>query len=414
MKQGNIGVIQGAGVLLSMLLGSGVLVIPALAAQQSGSYSLLAWIIMAIAILPIVFTFSALGRRYPNDGGTAHFVKHAFGSNASKSIAWLYVSIAPIGPPVVFITGAAYLCQLFNLPLTSALWLELTMLLVVFLLNLIKIETSVRLQTVLSFVVTFIILVISIIALTKETPQVTETTFSFTALGNSMAIIFWCFVGIEAICHIANDFKNPHKEFPKAVIIGVMFAALIYFLLSIVVLKYQAYGTEQQNLLSVAHVAMQSVGIWGNKIIALVGFIGCFCAVNIYVVSFARMLSSMGQEQAVHPAFAKQNRHGSPVVAVFLIVFSIAVILIFRQRLEISFELLLEYANGVFVLIYFVAACSAVKLLTGWGKILAQFSALFCLFICYFVGWSISYGLLVVLVSWLYYKKAHHSQLQES
>ncbi len=405
MNKGNISAIQGTGILLSTLLGSGVLVIPALAASESGSYSLLAWVLMALAILPIVFTFSALGKQYPNDGGTAHFVKLAFGDRAAKSIGWLYVSIAPIGPPVVFIAGAAYLAELLSIASDKLLLLELTMLAAIYMLNRAKLETSIRFQTILSFVVTAIIIIVCGLALLKPTAPIPQVAFSAVSLGKSMAIIFWCFVGIEAICHIANDFRDPKKDFPRVVIFGVTLAATIYFVLSIAVLKYQAFGSETDNLLSIANIANIAVGSMGHKLIALVGFIACFCAVNIYVVSFARMLYSMSLEKAVPKALAKKNANGCPLHAINLIVLSIGLVLLVRAYFKLPFEVLLEYANGVFVLIYLAAALAGVKLLRGVNRLCALFSALFCLIIAVFMGANASYGILVLIFSWLIYRR---------
>lgn len=70
LKQ-HIGLWQGTGLLVSTLLGSGVFIVPAMTASLAGSWSLLAWVLMGILILPIVFTFASLGKRYPDAGGTA-------------------------------------------------------------------------------------------------------------------------------------------------------------------------------------------------------------------------------------------------------------------------------------------------------------------------------------------------------
>lgn len=405
MNKGKVSVPQGVGVLLSALLGSGVLIVPALAATQSGAYSLLAWLLMGIAILPIVFTFSALGRRYPHESGTAHYVRLAFGDSAAKSVSWLYISIAPIGPPVVFIAGAAYLSRLFGVAVENAIWLELLMLFAVFFFNSIKLETTVRVQAVISFIISGTIIGICIFALTKATPELNPPAFSVMDVGQSMAIMFWCFVGIEAICHIANDFRDPARDFPKVVIIGVVLSALVYMIVSYTVLEYGAYGSEQQNLLSVTGIAASVLGVWGEKIVALVGFAGCFCTVNIYVVSFARMLFSMSEENMVHPVFSKRHVNGTPIPAVILVVFSIAVVLLASEFLAITFDVLIDYANGVFILIYLAAALSGIKLLSGSRKTYAILSTVFCLIISFFIGYNVIYGVLVFVLSWAAYKR---------
>ncbi|MCE2571072.1 L-methionine/branched-chain amino acid transporter [Motilimonas eburnea] len=398
-SQQGITVYQGAGMLLATLLGSGVLLVPALVASYAGVYSLLAWSLMALAVLPIVFTFAALGRAYANQGGTAHFVQLAFGRRAAASLAWLYVSIAPIGPPVVIITGAAYFAQLFNLSMSLALWLELLMLGVIFVLNIVKLTTSVRLQTWLSYSVTSIIIVVCVVALSRSEASLPSGELQWSDVGQSMAAIFWCFVGIEAICHVANEFNRPKQDFPRAVVLGVAMAAAIYVLLSIAVLQYGAYGDDATNLLSVIQIAQAALGPLGGKLIALVGFVACFCAVNLYVLSFARMLASMAEKGQVMTSLGKQNRNQSPVFAVLIVTLAIALILVLKHQFAWSFAHLLAYANAVFVLIYLAAGLSAIKLLPGRQRYLAWFTALFCSLIAMFMAEDVLYGVGVFVVA---------------
>ncbi|MFT5880889.1 MAG: amino acid efflux transporter [Moritella sp.] len=425
MSTGNITVTQGACLLLSTLLGSGVLIIPALAASTSGIYSLAAWVLIILAMLPIVVTFAALGKRFPHEGGTAYYVKQAFGDNAAKAIGILYIAIAPIGPPVVFIAGASYFAQFLGNSSLDAIYFELGMLLLIFIANCLKIETSAKLQTYISFGLIITILAICFLAILEPT-SVSSTTmnavantaannvnstvnstaanmanFSLVDIGKSVAIMFWCFVGIEAICHIAKDFNDPARDFPKVVVIGVAVAALIYVVVSYSVIKLGAYGSELQNLQSITTVASISAGVWGAKIVALVGFLGCFCGVNVYVISFAKMLYSMGDKTS---NLKRKLGNGTPIVAVSIITVAIAAMLFARASLSFSFEVLLDYANGMFVFIYLAAAAAGIKLLTGKIRYAAIFSLLFCLAILWFIGVSTLFGLSIVLGSFCLFR----------
>ena len=91
LKQ-EITLMSGIGQLSTTLLGTGLFMIPAIAAGIAGQLSLLAWLILFIAICPIALTFAALGKRYPNAGGTAYFVRQAFSERLETSVAWLFVT----------------------------------------------------------------------------------------------------------------------------------------------------------------------------------------------------------------------------------------------------------------------------------------------------------------------------------
>jgi amino acid efflux transporter len=53
---------------VSSVLGSGVLVLPGLAAKIAGPSSLIAWIILSLASYPFAYTFGSLSARKPESG----------------------------------------------------------------------------------------------------------------------------------------------------------------------------------------------------------------------------------------------------------------------------------------------------------------------------------------------------------
>ena len=64
LKQ-DITLLGGIGQLSTTLLGTGLFMIPAIAANIAGEWSLWAWIILLFAICPIALTFALMGRQYP-------------------------------------------------------------------------------------------------------------------------------------------------------------------------------------------------------------------------------------------------------------------------------------------------------------------------------------------------------------
>ncbi len=68
---------------VSSVLGSGILLLPGLAAIVAGPGSLLAWLLLSIASFPFAFTFASLSSRKPESGGIYSFAKEAFGQRAA-------------------------------------------------------------------------------------------------------------------------------------------------------------------------------------------------------------------------------------------------------------------------------------------------------------------------------------------
>src|SRR5690606_35643832 len=76
---GRIGLARGSALYIAAVLGTGILVLPGLAAQAAGPASILAVAAVLLAAIPLAGTFAALAARYPDAGGVATFVRLALG-----------------------------------------------------------------------------------------------------------------------------------------------------------------------------------------------------------------------------------------------------------------------------------------------------------------------------------------------
>ena len=95
-----LGRAQGVALYAGAVLGSGVLVIPAVAAELAGPASLLAWGAMTLLTLPLALTMSLLSARFPGGGGVSTFVREAFGPAASAVVGWAFLLAVPLGAPL--------------------------------------------------------------------------------------------------------------------------------------------------------------------------------------------------------------------------------------------------------------------------------------------------------------------------
>ncbi len=90
---------QGAAVSIGAVLGTGVIALPALAAQIAGPASLVAWVALILLSVPLAWTFAALGARYPDAGGVSTYVRNAFGGRAAAVVGWCFYFAVPVGAP---------------------------------------------------------------------------------------------------------------------------------------------------------------------------------------------------------------------------------------------------------------------------------------------------------------------------
>src|SRR5262245_39180641 len=98
---GGLGVARGAALYVGAVLGPGVLLLPALAAQAAGPASVLAWIGLLAVSLALAATFAALGVRLPVAGGAAAYVREAFGRAPAAATGWCFLAGVVTGAPTV-------------------------------------------------------------------------------------------------------------------------------------------------------------------------------------------------------------------------------------------------------------------------------------------------------------------------
>ena len=71
--KGTLGIAQGTALYIASVLGTGILVLPGLAAQVAGPGSILSVAIIFVLSIPLAGTFAALAARYPDSGGVASY-----------------------------------------------------------------------------------------------------------------------------------------------------------------------------------------------------------------------------------------------------------------------------------------------------------------------------------------------------
>lgn len=404
-----LSIAQGVAMLVSALLGSGVFIIPAIAAQIAGSWSLLAWAIMGVLIVPIVFTFAQLGKFYPNAGGTAYFVQQAFGERSARLVSWLFIWVVALGTPVITMTASNFLqnalieAGLIAIETDFRLMIAVAILSLVLMINLLGLKTAAIIQSVLSVVIVSTLLFSSIDTQFTHSLQLPDTLFNISDIALAATFILWCFLGIEAITHIADDFEHPERDFPLTIFIGITITLVVYGLISLSLLQMGFYGDQEKNLNSVVHLVEASLGNKGYILVNLVGFCTCFISISLYFVGFSRLLQSMAKQDQIHSNCSRVNKHN---VAYWGLSFSVSlccIVLLASQSLDVSLETLIAYANGLFILIYLAAGIAGVVLLKGRGKWMAVIASITCLVLFIALGKEMIFALILVSILAIYY-----------
>lgn len=412
LKQ-EITLLSGIGQLSTTLMGTGLFMIPAIAAGIAGHFSLWAWLILFVAVCPVALTFAALGKKYPSAGGTAYFVRKAYNARLERAVAWLFVSVIPVGVPAAVALAAGFLQQLLPAQFNNAILAQVLTVVLLIGVNLAGTKSSGRLQTAIAL--SIFALVASFLWIgdvgSADLVMPALSIDSIWSIGAALGVMFWCFVGIEAFAHMGEEFKNPQRDFPIAILVGCFVAGATYWACSVIILKFGAFGTPEFDSASIPWLSDKLFGSRMAIIISIIGFFACFASINLYTQSLSRMVWAQAREYRPNSALAQLSQRGVPANATWLIGGILLLSCVAGQLSNLDLEFFLKLANGVFVLVYLLAMLAAYKLLKGYQKALAVIALILCtgVFIC--LGWSMLYALVIfaaLAVPWQKELKTQH------
>ena len=135
MSHKGIGRWQGAALMATTLLGTGVFILPQMTVAVAGPWALLAWLLLTVAVLPLAFTFGLLASRFPHATGPAHFAALAFGELTGRILGLMFLLVVPLGASAALMITFEFIAPLIPEAQQWRLPVELSLLGLLWLLN---------------------------------------------------------------------------------------------------------------------------------------------------------------------------------------------------------------------------------------------------------------------------------------
>ncbi|WMU73344.1 L-methionine/branched-chain amino acid transporter [Enterobacter bugandensis] len=401
-----LGLAQGVGLLSTSLLGTGVFAVPALAALVAGNNSLWAWPVLILLVFPVAIVFAILGRHFPSAGGVAHFVGMAFGPRMERVTGWLFLSVIPVGLPAALHIATGFGQALFGWHDEQLLLAELGTLAIVWWVGSRGASSSANLQTLVAALIVVLIVAIwfagNITVADIPFPAINDIDHS--QLFAALSVMFWCFVGLEAFAHLASEFKQPERDFPRALMIGLLLAGTVYWVCTVLVLHFNAFGEDKAAAASLPGIVVKLFGVKALWVACVIGYLACFASLNIYIQSFARLVWSQARYKP-ESRLARLSKRQLPMNALNAVLGCCVLSSLGIYLLDINLDALIIYANGIFIMIYLLCMLAGCRLLKGRYKALAVVGGVLCLLLLTMVGWKSVYAIVMLAGLWAFLPK---------
>jgi amino acid efflux transporter len=360
---------HAVAIYVSSLLGSGIFVIPGLAARIAGPASILSWVILSAASYPFAYTFAKLSSRRPESGGIYAFARDGIGPRAGAATAWLFLAWAILGAPAATVAAASYLVFVFPLNRLDIFLVAAGILIAAFAVNYIGIRFTGRVQ-VATVAAILGALAIAVVASAPRISAANYTPFlpnGVPSIGTAAALIVWSYLGYENTSNVAEEFRDPERDFHRGVVISVFLISGLYLAVAFVTVGTGAYLVGG-GATPFAAMMSESFGSYAGTIVALLAVFVTFGTVNAYVAGMARVYYAAARDGVFPKALAKVDGrtgvpHNSLVFLIVLVLLSLALFYV----LEVDFVTAFLMASGAAIFTYVIGSVAGIRLLKEQG-----------------------------------------------
>lgn len=384
-------------------IGSSVFMQPASLAPF-GIYSLLGWLISGTGAIALALTFSWLCTKFPKTGGPSVYVQEAFGPTLGFFTGWTYWVISWVSTTVLFVASIGYMSPLLGNPSPFIrLVLELGLLFLVTWLNLGGVVIAGRAEFVLTLLKIVPLAIMPAVALFYfnqdniiANPAMVSGSLS-NVLSSVAMLTLWGFIGLETATTAAGSIIDPEKTIPRAIFLGTLCVAILYFFNSLAMLGLIPSHELANSKAPYADAAKTMFGGNWHLMVSAIAAVVCIGTANAWTLSAGQASLGLANNGFLPDIFAKINKKGAPSMGLITSCIGIAPILVLTtdENLVAQINKIIDFSVTAFLFVYLACTMAFFKHLRTFPKtspiyiFAAILSALFCLWVLIETPWQI-------------------------
>lgn len=321
-----LGLFDATMLVMGGIVGSGIFINPYVVAQQVHTPALIlaAWILGGIVGVIGAFIWAELAATLPAVGGQYAYLREAYHPGVAFLYGWvLLLVIQTGGMAAVSITFARYFVELTGLQARD--WVVATAALATLtFINCLGVKTGGRTQSALMVmkIVAISALMIAGLALTGRRVTITTATereWSLTSFGAAMVPVLFAYGGWQTANFLAAEVKEPKKNLPRGLLLGVLGVVILYIGVNWVYLRSLGPRVLAATTTPATAVMRMALGQQGAKFIAAAIAISTLGFLSQSILTAPRVYFAMAEDGLFFRAIAWLDpRTRVPVVAIVL------------------------------------------------------------------------------------------------
>eukprot|EP00615_Pteridomonas_danica_P008679 CAMPEP_0114360098 /NCGR_PEP_ID=MMETSP0101-20121206/23568_1 /TAXON_ID=38822 ORGANISM="Pteridomonas danica, Strain PT" /NCGR_SAMPLE_ID=MMETSP0101 /ASSEMBLY_ACC=CAM_ASM_000211 /LENGTH=401 /DNA_ID=CAMNT_0001504083 /DNA_START=37 /DNA_END=1239 /DNA_ORIENTATION=+ len=334
---------DGMGVLVGIMIGSGIFASAGTALDDAGScgLALAAWVCAAVLVTIASFCYCELGASVPNAGGDAEYLRLAYGQRVAFVFVWTNFWVLKPGSQAIIATiFGEYLERAFTggSDVEQDGWvakgLAIGALSLLTWVNCMGIRQTANMQNILTAVKGLMIATLVLVGITAafESPKMLKRNIqdgnendtvltSLIGFGSAVVPCLWAFDGWADLGSLAEEIVNPEKNLPVIILTSIASVTSLYLLCNT---AYFAILTRDDiidsNAVAIEFSNHLGGGVAGKVVIALGVAMSTLGSCNGSILTGGRLFFAVSRTNEGHPAllppfFNHLNSRGAPVRA---------------------------------------------------------------------------------------------------
>ena len=421
-KSNKIGVVQLTILTMVNMMGSGIIMLPTKLAEI-GTISIVSWLVTAVGSTALAYAFAQCGMFSRKSGGMGGYAEYSFGKAGNFMANYTYGVSLVIANTAIAISAVGYGSEFLGAtlsPLSIALWTIFTLWLAT-VLNFGGARITGNISSFTIWGVIIPVVGISIIGwkwfdgtmyVNSWNPHNVPT---FEAIGVSISMTLWAFLGLESACANADAVENPEKNVPIAVLGGTLGAAVIYIVstnvIAGIVPNLELANSTAPFGLAFAHMFDETIG----KVIMGLMVMSCFGSLLGWQFTIAQVFKSSAEEGYFPAFFKKVTSKDAPIVGMVTITAlqTLLSLMTISPSLNKQFNVLVDLAVVTNVIPYLLSMAALAVLLKAENVapqkykttvFVAFIGSLYSIYALYAAGeQAMLYGSIVTFIGWTLY-----------
>jgi amino acid transporter len=311
-------------------IGSGIFVVPGVAAKLSGPWSLLAWLIVAISASCVLLSLAYVSFRFTSSNGFYSLFSSVFGARFAVPLIILYLISSVFGVSTIA-AGIGQYISYFGI--SNVLFIEIAIIGAFCWLNISGISLSGMAENILTTlkIIPLVIIAFLLIPFINVDNFVPRTPVTYTGLLATVIIVYWPFTGFEISAIPVEETRDP-KIIRRSLILVMGIVVSVYLLLNISLIG--SVGTEALAA-SPAPIATAAGILFdhASSFVAIIGIVAMLSAINAYIIGTSRILQSMSAQFSI-PKIQDLTPRGTPAPALIAGCSISAALLLFSNHFD--------------------------------------------------------------------------------